>query len=132
MIGVDTNVLVRYFTEDDAAQTPLAVRFIEGTLGAENKGHVSLVTLAELVWVLRSRFAAQVAEISTAVMHLLSDARFAVQDESAAWLALDLYQQDGVDLSDALIAAVNRLHGCTHTVTFDDKATRIPDMKLLG
>jgi len=132
VIGIDTNVLVRYFTEDDPAQTPLAVRFIEDTLGAESKGHVSLVTLAELVWVLRSRFAAQVAEISTAVTHLLSDARFAVQNERAAWLALDLYQQDGVDLSDALIAAVNRLHGCTHTVTFDDKATRIPDMKLLS
>ncbi len=131
MIGIDTNVLVRYFAEDDPAQTPLAVDFIERTLNDANKGFVSLVTLVELLWVLRSRFAARAAEINRTLMHLLSDGRFVVQDEDAAWRALDIHQRDGADIADALIAAVGRAHGCSHTVTFDAKAARIAGMRML-
>jgi predicted nucleic-acid-binding protein len=131
VIGIDTNVLVRYFAQDDPKQSLSATRFIERKLSTRDQGHVSLVALAELVWVLRTRLAAATDEVSAVVSVLLSDARFVVQDAAAAWAALDLYQQAGVDLADALIAAVDRLHGCTHSVTFDAKAARIPGMTLL-
>ncbi len=131
MIGIDTNVLVRYFAEDDPEQTPLAIRFVERTLTPATPGYVSLVTLAELIWVLRTRYAASPTELRRALAQMLSDPRFAVQDDQAAWLALDHYERADVDLSDALIAAVNRLHGSSHTVTFDAKAARIPGMTLL-
>ena len=131
MIGIDTNVLVRYVTQDDSVQAPIARRFIEKTISAERPGHVSLVTLAEFVWVLRTRYNASRDEIVTAVEELLADPRLIVQDENAVWRAVDDYDFDSVDFADALIAAVNREHGCSHTVTFDKAAAKIEGLALL-
>jgi predicted nucleic-acid-binding protein len=131
LIGIDTNVLVRYFAQDDLRQSRVATRFVERGLSIDQPGHVSLIALAELVRVLCARYAATPIEIDLAVTQLLSDQRFVVQDSRAAWSAIDAVREDGVDMGDALIAAVDRLHGCTHTVTFDAKATRIAGMTLL-
>jgi predicted nucleic-acid-binding protein len=131
LIGIDTNVLVRYFAQDDLQQSRAATRFVERGLRVDQPGHVSLIALAELVWVLCTRYAATPIEIDAAVTQLLSDQRFVVQDSRAAWSAIDAVREDGVDMADALIAAVDRLHGCTHTVTFDAKATRIAGMTML-
>ena len=131
MIGIDTNVLVRYFTQDDPVQGPLAQRFVLHTLSPENRGHVSLVCLAELVWVLNSRYRVSIEVIVDAISKLLVDARFLVQDARAVWAALDAYQQGLAEFADALIAALDRQHGCLHTVTFDQRAARLPGMVLL-
>ena len=131
MIGIDTNVLLRYLTQDDARQSALAARFIDRQLTTADPGHVSLVVLAELLWVLATRFRASRAEMIAVVTELLSDPRFAVQDERAVWLAVELAEKVVIDLPEALIAFVNRTHGCERTVTFDVGASRIPGMTLL-
>lgn len=130
MIGIDTNVLLRYLTQDDARQSAAAARFI-ASLRPDAQGHIALITVAELVWVLKSRYRATPAELSSTVLQLLSDDRFVVQDPQPLWLALDEVQRSNVDLADALIAFVNLHQGCRHTVTFDRKALRIPGMALL-
>ena len=131
MIGIDTNVLVRYFTQDHPAQAALAGRFMERDISPDEPAHVSLIALAELVWVLRTRYAAERSEIMTTVETLLSDPRFRLQSESAVWLALDEYELANVGFTDALIAALDREHGCTHTVTFDKRAAKAEGMVLL-
>ena len=131
MIGIDTNVLVRYITQDDPVQAALARRFVERTISPERRGHVSLVVLAELVWVLRTRYGASRGEIASAVEELLADPRLCVQEEDAVWRAVDEYDLEGVDFADALIAAIDREQGCTHTVTFDKAALKIAGMTLL-
>ena len=131
MIGIDTNVLVRYITQDDPVQAALARRFVERTISPERCGHVSLVVLAELVWVLRTRYGASRDEIASAVEELLADPRLCVQEEDAVWRAVDEYDLEGVDFADALIAAIDREQGCTHTVTFDKAALKIAGMTLL-
>ena len=131
VIGIDTNVLVRYFTLDDSRQAAAATRFIERGLSAEQQGHVCHVSLAELAWVLRSNYDADAEEVTRAMMFLLTDARFFVDDKSSVWMALDIYRDGGVDFGDAMIAAVARRRGCSKTMTFDRKATRIPGMTLL-
>jgi len=131
LIGLDTNVLVRFFTRDDEAQARAARNFIEHEVSADAPGYVSLVTLAELAWVLRSRYKVTRPELIDTIEALLHEPSICVQDENAVWVALDFCEQPGITFSDALIAAVNRLHGCSHTVTFDDKATRIGGMTLL-
>lgn len=131
MIGIDTNVLVRYITQDDPVQAALARRFVERTISPERRGHVSLVVLAELVWVLRTRYGASRDEIASAVEELLADPRLCVQEEDAVWRAVDEYDLEGVDFADALIAAIDREQGCTHTVTFDKAALKIAGMTLL-
>ncbi|CAN5275649.1 type II toxin-antitoxin system VapC family toxin [soil metagenome] len=131
MIGIDTNVLVRYVAQDDATQAAIATRFIEETLSREQPGHISLVALAELVWVLRTRYDASRPEIARTLEVLLTAPRLRVQDEAAVWIAVDEYDAGPADFADALIAALGRVHGCSHTVTFDRKATRITGMTLL-
>ena len=52
MIGLDTNVIVRYVVQDDPRQSAAATRLMEKTLSAENPGFVAVVTLCEVAWVL--------------------------------------------------------------------------------
>jgi predicted nucleic-acid-binding protein len=58
VIGLDTNVIVRYLAQDDARQAAVATRLIEGSLTAEARGFISIVTLAEVVWVMASNYRA--------------------------------------------------------------------------
>ncbi len=131
MIGLDTNVLVRYFAHGDARQSRIAVRLIEHELGPHSRGHVSLVALAELVWVLRGSLDAAKDTVVDIVTHLLADDRFVVQSQAAVWAALDAYRHARIDFADALIAALARVQGCDRTLTFDRRAARIDGMSLL-
>lgn len=130
MIGIDTNILVRYFAEDDPGQAAVARRLLHRGLSAERPGFISLLTLAELAWVLRSRYGASRDEVIGAIEVLMTSPHMTVQDEDAVWLALDHCDKPGVGVSDALIAALGQQHGCSHTLTFDRKAARIDGMKL--
>lgn len=132
MIGLDTNILVRYFTHDDARQTPAALRLIDEELGAERPGHISIVVTAELVWVLRSSFGADKDVVVGILYHLLADRRFVVQHREAVWAALDLYKTMPVDFGDSLIAALDRQAGCDLTLNFDRAAARIPGVRQLS
>ena len=131
MTGLDTNILVRYFAQDDPVQSAAAVRFMQRELSNQQPGFVSLVTLAKLTWVLRSNFKASRDEVISVVESLLAAPSIRVQEQNAVWLALDYCESPGVGFHDALISAVGRQHGCDRTFTFDEKATRIPGMKLL-
>ena len=132
MIGVDTNVLVRYFTQDDPKQFARVRRFLEGRLREDSPGHVSLVVLTELVWVLVSRYSASRGEVVLVVEELLADSRLRVQDAMAVWAAVDEFEATSADFADALIVAVDREHGCERTVTLDRRAARIEGMELLA
>jgi predicted nucleic-acid-binding protein len=131
VIGVDTNVLVRYLTQDDPRQSLLANRLIEQRLSAESPGHISLAALAETIGVLLKHYGASPAQVLTAVANLASDARFVVQHVHAVWLALEACEDGGVQLSDALIRYLDLEQGCATTVTFDRKASRHAGFELL-
>lgn len=131
MIGLDTNILVRYFTHDDPRQTPVALQIVNQQLNAHRPGHVSVVTMAELAWVLRSGYDAARDDIVQIFDHLLADPRFAIERRHAVWAALDLYRVSAVDFGDGLIAALDREAGCSETLTFDRRAARLTGMRLL-
>lgn len=132
MIGLDTNVLVRYFVQDDARQSALAARLVERQLDRAAPGHVSLVALAELVWVMRTRYQASRELVVDIVSRLLGDDRFVVQASSQVWAALDAYRNSVIDFGDTLIAALDRAAGCAHTVSFDRRASRLPGIVMLS
>jgi predicted nucleic-acid-binding protein len=131
VIGLDTSILVRYFTHDDARQTPAALRLINEELDAERPGHVSIVVAAELAWVLRTAFGAEKDVVVRILDHLLADQRF-VQHRDAMWSALDLYKTKAIDFGDSLIAALDREAGCEVTLSFDRGTSRIPGVRQLG
>lgn len=132
MIGVDTNVLVRYFAKDDPVQAASARAFFERQARDGESIRVGLVVLTELAWVLRTRYGASRAELGRVVDELLTDRRVDVQDRQAVAVAIYDFMTSTADFADLLIAAVNTLHRCVRTVTFDRAAARIEGMELLA
>lgn len=130
MIGLDTNVLVRYIMQDDPAQARAAERFIERTLDADTPGFVNRIVLCELVWVLEDCYGRVRAEVAETLQRLFEIDRIRIETPDLAWRALDAYR-DGIDFSDALIALVNIFNRCDHTVSFDRRAARLKQIKLL-
>jgi predicted nucleic-acid-binding protein len=120
VIGLDTNVLVRYFAQDDREQSEAASRLIEA-LDQENPGLVTTVALAETVWVVEERYAASRAEDAAIIEKILQTRAFVVQDAEQAWQALARYRSGVADFSDYLIERICGAHGAEKTYTFDKK-----------
>lgn len=121
MIGLDTNVLVRYLTQDDPVQSAQVDAVIE-QLSAEQPGAISHIVLCELVWVL-SRAYKYSREQSAEVIHaVLTCQEFQIERVDMAELALLDYQQGNADFSDYLLARRHQYMGAEYTVTFDSKA----------
>ena len=124
MIGIDTNVLVRYLVQDDPEQAARATRFIVHGCSSDEPCLINRVVLCELVWVLEGAYRYGRGKVSEALEGILRTAQLKVEDHQEAWTALRQYRA-GSDFADALIAVVNQREGCEHTVTFDRKAARL-------
>lgn len=131
MIGLDTNVLVRYLTQDDPVQSTRAGEVIEQRLTEEEPGFVSLVTMAELVWVLGSFYEFTNREIAAAVERMLQVTTLRVQNEREVFTAMIALRKGTGSFDDALIGALGSWAGCSSTVTFDRKAARLKDFELV-
>lgn len=110
----------------------MATRLLERELSPDAPGFISLVTLAEIVWVITSVYSADRALIERAVEGLLSAQQLRVQDAESVWLALQDWRDSDADFSDALIARVALAAGCTHTCTFDRAAAKNSGFELLN
>jgi predicted nucleic-acid-binding protein len=130
MIGLDTNVLVRYLVRDDLEQASRARRAIEQSLSADNPGYISLVALVELSWVLERSYRLSPAELADVLYGLLASEVFLLQNELEVHIAYRRFRE-GHGFSDALIDAVNSSAGCAQTLTFDRRASRLPGFELL-
>jgi predicted nucleic-acid-binding protein len=122
VIGLDTNVLVRYIAQDDKAQSARATALIEAECSASNPGYVGLVVLVEVVWVSESRYGATRAEVAEIVRRLLSIRQLKVQDVDIAWKALRAFETGKADFADCLIERTAFAAGCERTVSFDKKS----------
>jgi predicted nucleic-acid-binding protein len=125
MIGVDTNVLVRYLTRDDQAQYERARRLIDSGLSKGEPALVSLLVLMETEWVLRSRYELLKSQIVAAFSALLDTADLAFEDEPSVERAIYSWKDSVADFADCLIEARNRRLGCRATATFDSKALKL-------
>jgi len=126
MIGIDTNVLVRFLVQDDEAQFEKARRLIKREVAAGRKVFVNQLVLLEAEWVLRSRYAVSKVQIIEAISGLLDSAEIQFEDEPAIEEALFYWKDNAADFADCLIGAKNRRLGCRATATFDVKASKLP------
>jgi predicted nucleic-acid-binding protein len=126
MLGIDTNVLVRFLVRDEEAQFEKARKLIKREVAAGSTVLVNQLVLLETEWVLRSRFSLAKNLIIQAISGLLdaSDVRF--EDEPAVEEALFIWKDSAADFADCLIGAKNRRLGCRATATFDMKASKLP------
>jgi len=125
MLGVDTNVLVRYLIRDDQSQYEKARRLIDREVSKGEPVLVSLLVLLESEWVLRSRYELPKSEIVAAFSALLDTADLAFEDEPSVEHAIYLWKDSSADFADCLIDGRNLRLGCRATATFDGRALKL-------
>jgi predicted nucleic-acid-binding protein len=126
MIGLDTNILVRYLAQDDPVQSPKATEIIERRLTEENPGFVSVVAMVETVWVLDRAYGLRDEEIAAAIERTLQADVLVVENEQEIFTAMIALKERRGSFADALIAALGAKAGCICMLTFDEKAIRLP------
>jgi predicted nucleic-acid-binding protein len=131
MIGLDTNVLVRYIMQDDAKQAPLATRLVE-SLSAEAPGFLPLVAVVELAWVLSSAYDLDRAQLVEAFEGVLRTKELVIERAEVVWKALRAFQSANADFADCLIAHSAASAGCEKTMTFDRGAAKSAGMTLMA
>ena len=131
MIGLDTNVLVRYIAQDDPKQAAKAVHLIEEVCGEARPGFVTIITLAELVWVLEDCYRTGKAEIVAVLQRILRTKQLVVEQAETVWKAVRLFEASPADFADCLIDRIAAAHECEYTATFDKGAAKA-GMRLLA
>ena len=130
MIGLDTNILVRYLAQDDPVQSPKATEIIEERLTKSDPGFISILAMAETVWVLERVYRLSNVDIATAIERMLQVDVLVVESEQEVFAAMIALREGYGSFADALIGALGAKAGCTSTLTFDRKAARLPEFEL--
>jgi predicted nucleic-acid-binding protein len=125
VIGLDTNLVVRYLAQDDPVQSAKATQIFERRLTEEEPGFVSLVTMVETVWVLDKVYGLSSGEIAQAVERMLQANTLLVQNEQEVFTAMIALKSGQGSFADALVGALGKWAGCGSTLTFDKKAGRL-------
>ena len=123
MIGLDTNVLVRYLAQDDPIQSERATTLIN-TLTPENPGYITLVALVELVWVMESCYNTTKTEIVTILQMLLGTKELIVENAETAIRASKVFSLSKAGFADCLIERSANKAGCQYSVSFDANAVK--------
>ncbi len=130
MIGLDTNVLVRYIMQDDAKQSAKAAALVE-SLTVEMPGFVSLVSVVELGWVLSSSYGLTREQVAQALDLLLRTKQMVVDRADQVLSALRVFKAGSADFADCLIGRTAASAGCDRTMTFDAGAAKTAGMTLI-
>jgi predicted nucleic-acid-binding protein len=131
LIGLDTNVLVRYLTRDDEEQWRVVTALVDKALEANETFFINNIVLCELVWVLRSRYKLNRVDLIDTLEKLLRVSTFVFENKRAAQQAILQMKQGNADFSDYLIAGLNQQYGCAETATFDAKLRGLEGIRSL-
>lgn len=131
MNGLDTNILARFFLQDDPLQSPKADA-IMGALSLSEPGWIGMATVLELVWVLSRQNRIDRRKITMILSHLLTREEIVIEQSNIVQTALQLYRKGNADFADCLIASSARAAGCKGTLTFDGRAARDAGMELIA
>ncbi len=131
MIAVDTNVLVRYITNDDEEQSMLASKLLDNYVGQEKSVFINNIVLCELIWVLAKGYKYRKEQVIKTLKLLLASIEFEFESHELAFLATIEYETAEADFSDILISLINHNTGCTATYSFDQNALKSKYFKKL-
>jgi len=126
MLGIGTNVLVRFVVRDDESQYEKVRRLIRRQLQAGEPVFVSQLVLLETEWVLRSRYDIQKDSMITVITGLLDSLDVQLEDEPSIEAAVNVWKESTAGFADCLIGVRNQRLGCISTATFDAKARKLP------
>jgi predicted nucleic-acid-binding protein len=131
MIGIDTNILIRYFVQDEPEQARSASRLIR-SLTQDELGWISITVLMELNWILEKIYKMKRADVIRILDHLIQTDTFEIESQHEVEAAIALYRAKNIGFADCMISVSAQSVGCSQTFTFDKKAARDAGMTLLG
>ena len=131
MIGLDTNILVRYLVQDDEKQSALVTNIIEESVdkNGDDEGFffINHLVLCELIWVLQRAYKVSKKQTIEIIEQLLHTSQFTCQSPDITWKALKSYKSGSADFADYMTSTINQDQGCEHTLSFDKKALKSRD-----
>ena len=131
MIGIDTNILVRFVTKDDDKQTKLAEHLLRTVCTRDNPGYINSAVLVEVIWVLKRFYGATKEKLIPLVEQLLIINQLELANRDAVEQALQLYKDSKAEFADCLILSLNLKAGCEVSYTFDKAASKLPTFNRL-
>ena len=126
MLGIDTNVLIRFLVRDDQTQFEKARKLLKREVSNGRRVFINQLVLLETEWVLRSRYGLAKTQMLETISGLLDAPDVQLEDEPAVEEAVFVWRDANADFADCLIGARNRRLGCKATATFDTKALKLP------
>ena len=131
MKGLDTNVLIRYLTQDDPKQAALATHAIEEAAAKGEKLLLQPLVFCELIWVLESAYGFLKADILKVLERVLRTAQFEISEKDLLWSALADYRSGKGDFSDYYLGRANATAGAKLTLSFDSALKGEPHFLIL-
>ena len=131
MIGLDTNILVRYLTQDDPVQSMKATAEMEKGLSAGHMFFIADTVMCELVWVLETAYGYDCREIDPVLENILRTKQFQFENKDLLWKSLADYRNKKGDFADHLIGQAGHKAGCLETLTFDAGLKNNPNFRVL-
>jgi len=132
MIGLDTNILVRYFTRDDERQWKRVDAYLKKRCSSKNPGWISCIVLCEIVWVLTRGYEYAKSDILKLLEQLSLTSEIKLESHDCVRAVLHDWKAGKADFSDYLIGRLNKEKGCETTLTLDKKAAGHSTFSLLG
>jgi predicted nucleic-acid-binding protein len=132
MKGLDTNVLVRYLTQDDPKQAAVATKGIEEAAAKDEKIFLHPLVFCDLIWVLESAYGFPKADILKVLEKILRTAEFEISEKDLLWLALADYRSGKGDFSDYYLGRANKRAGAKVTLSFDSALKGEPHFQILA
>jgi predicted nucleic-acid-binding protein len=126
MIGLDTNVLIRFLVEDDEEQCRRARELIEKAVNEDEALYVSDIVMCETVWVLSSAYGFPRPEIHEALLRLLAAKQVVFDSSDRLARAFDAFRSKKGDFADYLIREHGKTAGCSSVATFDQALLKEP------
>ena len=132
MKGLDTNVLVRYLTQDDPKQAAVATKAIGEAAAKGEKLFLHPLVFCELIWVLETAYGFPKADILKVLEKILRTAEFEISEKDLLWLALADYRSGKGDFSDYYLGRANERAGAKTTLSFDSALKGNPHFQILA
>lgn len=131
MIGLDTNILARFFLGDDSPQHLAARELVSGSASEDAVLFVSAPVLCELVWVMERTYRIPRSAVRTAILALVNADGIVVESADAARAALADWENGRSGFVDYFVGQLGRSAGCKSTLTFDRALGDHPNFSLL-
>jgi len=121
MIGLDSNIVLRFLARDDPRMTPRATSIMR-SLSTSLRGFIPIAVLVEVVWTMRRHYGADRSTIARVVEYMIRSDELVVESSDVVKSALHLFREKKGDFADCLITRTCEAAGCSQTLTFDRKA----------